>query len=152
MASVWHWLNDEGIRIYRTNKMKRLLLFLPFILVIGCSGDDETEPTITKEQYNKQTIIGKWVKFAQSPHRYYPVFYDATSKDTLIFGTDGKYTKIYQNSPQTPFSGEYSVSSLYLTLSGLFVYDLYFDDLDTMRLTEYGYGYDDSIMKYKRLK
>jgi hypothetical protein len=131
--------------------MKKLLLLLP-ILFVGCGGDDETnDPTTTQEQYNRQTIIGRWVKFAQASSPNYDVFREVNTTDTLIFETNGKYTQIYQDS-QTPFSGEYSVTDKHLTLSRSWTYDISFDDTNTMRLKEYGKGIDNYIMKYKRLR
>lgn len=129
--------------------MKKLFLFLAATLFIfSCSSNDDDEP---KTPSNEETIIGKWVKYEQASASAFTNFYDAFSKDTLTFRQDGTYTQVFEGST-SPINGTYSISNTRLLLGGLFVYDLIFENNNTMIMKEYGYGGDNNIYKFRRLK
>lgn len=129
--------------------MKKLLFILAATFLLSCSSDNEDEEPKTPS--NEEMIIGKWVKFEQSSASSYPIFYDAFSKDTLTFRQDGTYTEIFEGS-KSPINGTYTISYTRLVLGGLFLYDLIFDNYETMILKGYGLGDDNTISKYKRLQ
>lgn len=129
--------------------MKKLFLFLAATLFIfSCSSNDDDEQ---KAPSNEETIIGKWVKYEQASASAFTNFYDAFSKDTLTFRQDGTYTQVFEGST-SPINGTYSISNTRLLLGGLFVYDLIFENNNTMIMKEYGYGGDNGIYKFRRLK
>lgn len=129
--------------------MNKLFLFLAATLFIfSCSSNDDDEP---KTPSNEETIIGKWVKYEQASASAFTNFYDAFSKDTLTFRQDGTYTQVFEGST-SPINGTYSISNTRLLLGGLFVYDLIFENNNTMIMKEYGYGGDNGIYKFRRLK
>lgn len=129
--------------------MKKLLFFLTATMfIVSCSSNEDEEP---KTPSNEDMIIGKWVKYEQASASTFTNFYDAFSKDTLAFRQDGTYSKVFEGST-SPINGEYSISGNRLLLGGLFVYDFIFENNNTMRLQEYGYGKDNNIYRFKRLK
>lgn len=129
--------------------MKKLFIFLAATLFIfSCSSNDDDEP---KTPSNEETIIGKWVKYEQASASTFTNFFDAFSKDTLTFRQDGTYTEVFEGST-SPINGEYTLSGNRLLLGSLFVYDLIFENNNTMRLQEYGYGKDNNIYHFKRLQ
>ena len=97
------------------------------------------------------TSQSKWVKYEQASASAFTNFYDAFSKDTLTFRQDGTYTQVFEGST-SPINGTYSISNTRLLLGGLFVYDLIFENNNTMIMKEYGYGGDNGIYKFRRLK
>ncbi len=126
--------------------MKKLFLFLAATLVmVSCGSDNEDgEPQMPS---NEEMIIGKWVSYESVLAENYPNFHEATSKDTLVFRTDGTYTEVFEGS-KSPINGTYNISNSRLLLGGLFLYDLIFDNRNSMILKSYS-GY---ISKYKRLQ
>lgn len=128
--------------------MKKLFLFLAATLfMVSCGSDNEDgEPQMPS---NEEMIIGKWVSYESVLAENYPNFHEATSKDTLTFRTDGTYTKVYEGS-KSPINGTYNISNSRLILGGLFLYDLIFENRNSMILKSYGGGSD--ISKYKRLQ
>lgn len=130
--------------------MKKLLLFLATaIIIVSCSSDNEDGESQTPS--NEEMIIGKWVKYEQSSASSFTNFYDAFSKDTLTFRQDGTYTEVFEGST-SPINGTYNIYNTRILLGELFVYDLIFENTNTMRLQEYGYGKDNNIYRFRRLK
>lgn len=129
--------------------MNKLLYMFAAMLFLSCSGNNEDrEP---QSPSNEEIIIGKWVKYEQASASTFTNFYDAFSKDTLTFWQDGSYTEVFEGST-SPINGTYTISNTRLILGGLFLYDLVFENHETMRLTDYGHGRDNNIYKYRRLK
>ena len=116
--------------------MKKLLFFLAAtMLIVSCGSDNEDgEPQMPSSE---EMIIGKWVKYEQASASAFTNFYDAFSKDTLTFRQDGTYTQVFEGST-SPINGTYSISNTRLLLGGLFVYDLIFENNNTMIMKEYG--------------
>lgn len=130
--------------------MKELLFLLAATMfIISCGSDSEDDEPKTPS--NEETIIGKWVKYEQASASAFTNFYDAFSKDTLTFRQDGTYTQVFEGST-SPINGTYSISNTRLLLGGLFVYDLIFENNNTMIMKEYGYGKDNNIYRFRRLK
>ena len=128
--------------------MKKLFLFLAATLfMVSCGSDNEDGEQ--QMPSNEEMIIGKWVSYESVLAENYPNFHEATSKDTLTFRTDGTYTKVYEGS-KSPINGTYNINNSRLILGGLFLYDLIFDNRNSMILKSYGGGSD--IIKYKRLQ
>ena len=126
--------------------MKKLLFLLAATMVIiSCGSDSEDDEPKTPS--NEEMIIGKWVRTESVLAENYPNFHEATSKDTLVFRTDGTYTKVFEGS-KSPINGTYNISNSRLILGGLFLYDLIFDNKNSMILK----SYDSDISKYKRLQ
>lgn len=126
--------------------MKKLLFLLAATMfIISCGSDSEDDEPKTPS--NEEMIIGKWVRTESVLAENYPNFHEATSKDTLVFRTDGTYTKVFEGS-KSPINGTYNISNSRLILGGLFLYDLIFDNRNSMILK----SYDSDISKYKRLQ
>lgn len=126
--------------------MKKLFLFLAATLFMASCGSDSVDDE-PKTPSNEEMIIGKWVRTESVLAENYPNFHEATSKDTLAFRTDGTYTKVFEGS-KSPINGTYNISNSRLILGGLFLYDLIFDNRNSMILK----SYDSDISKYKRLQ
>lgn len=131
--------------------MKKILFMLAATTLLFASCGSDNEDDEPKTPSNEEMIIGKWVKYESVLAENYPNFHEATSKDTLTFRQDGTYRKVFEGST-SPINGTYTISSTRLVLGGLFVYDLMFENSNTMRLQEYGYGKDNNIYRFKRLK
>lgn len=130
--------------------MKKLLFLIAATMIFfSCGSENEYEKPKTSS--NEEIIIGKWVKYEQAPASTFTNFFDAFSKDTLTFRQDGTYTGVFEGST-SPINGEYTLSGNRLLLGCLFLYDLIFENNNTMRLQEYGYGKDNNIYHFKRLQ
>ena len=128
-----------------------LLLSLMMIpVLVSCSSDSDDSPSQSEQTAakNKAAIIGTWV--AKYSAFVYKEFTEVSSHDTLTFKTDGTYRKAYEK-VNTPLNGTYTVDDRYLTLGGLFLYDISFNK-DTMMLRDYGYGSDTQRTKYLKIK
>lgn len=133
--------------------MKHFLILITAIMsvcFIACGSDDNNEPSQTERTaaYNRQAVVGKWVK------KFYVSQYgkgniDPTDHDTLTLNTDGSYRHVYEKS-SIWMTGQYSVDDVYLKLE-VELFTLSFSK-DTMLLKDVGFGADNAINKYVRLK
>ena len=129
--------------------MKKLLFMLAATCMFFASCGSDNEDEEPKAPSNEEMIIGKWVRYESVLAENYPNFHEATSKDTLTFRQDGTYTKVFEGS-KSPLNGKYTVDDYRLILGGLFLYDIIFNDKNSMTLKEYGAPND--ISKFRRLQ